>query len=207
MEGFVKFYKLLFHLDKILLMSQNLLHLVIMKQLNLNFLGDKEIPGISSNFGKFLAEAAMVCLHLNQHESGVVLKSSGTLNEDFEIVWSEELTEDVIDSWKDLNEATEYGATAIAMLLTNEVLKMKRVVRNIGAADYIISDVEMKTDQSNYPMVYLEISGIFSATTNNTLTKRVNQKVLQVKKGVASAPFLVVVVEFSSPEAKIKSHL
>ncbi|MEM9888353.1 MAG: hypothetical protein AAF849_20835 [Bacteroidota bacterium] len=178
-----------------------------MKQLNLNFLGDKEIPGISSNFGKFLAEAAMVCLHLNQHESGVVLKSSGTLNEDFEIVWSEELTEDVIDSWKDLNEATEYGATAIAMLLTNEVLKMKRVVRNIGAADYIISDVEMKTDQSNYPMVYLEISGIFSATTNNTLTKRVNQKVLQVKKGVASAPFLVVVVEFSSPEAKIKSHL
>ena len=84
---------------------------------------------------------------------------------------------------------------------------MKRVVRNIGAADYIISDVEMNEDQSQYPVVYLEISGIFSATLNNSINKRVNQKVLQVKKGIASAPFLVVVVEFSSPEAKIESRL
>lgn len=178
-----------------------------MRQLNLNSLGEKKIPGISANFGKFLAEAAMVCFHLNQHESGVVLKSSGTLNESFEITWSEELTDDMIDSWKDLNEATEYGATAIAILLTNEILKMKRVVRNIGAADYIISDVEMNEDQSQYPVVYLEISGIFSAILNNSISKRVSQKVLQVKKGIASAPFLVVVVEFSSPEAKIERRL
>lgn len=177
-----------------------------MKQINLDILSEEKIAGLSPTFGAFLAEAASVCFSLNKHKSGVVLQLTGDHKESIELIWSAQLTDDIIDSWKDKKEATEYAATAVAMLLIDHLFEVGRMVRNIGATDYILSDFRVD-NKNTYPIVYLEISGIFQNSKNNTVNQRVKKKRLQVETGIAAAPFIVIVVEFGKPEAKIIKQL
>ena len=56
------------------------------------------------------AEAATVCLDKNGHQAGVQLKVDGRLIHNFELYW-DEVSRETKESWRDLNEATEQGAT------------------------------------------------------------------------------------------------
>jgi len=79
-----------------------------MRKLNLNNL-KRGLLGISEAAGAFMAEAAMVCLEKNGHESGIILKVSGEFEEEFSIVWSANITPTIEGTWKNRNETTEYG--------------------------------------------------------------------------------------------------
>ena len=58
-----------------------------MRQLNLDIL-KQGLPGFSKTIGAYLAEAALVCLEENKHQSGVLIEITGDFQETFEIIWT-----------------------------------------------------------------------------------------------------------------------
>jgi hypothetical protein len=176
-----------------------------MRKLDLNDL-KKGMPGVSEAVGNFLAEAATVCLSLNGHHSGVKLEVEGTYQELFEVIWQEVPDESIINSWKDLKEAAEYGATAIALLLMlalTDYDAFVRVPQQMNADYVLIKTVETQGDE---PAAYLEISGIFQENSGNTIRMRFSAKERQlIEKNTGDLPVLIVVAEFSIPKAKISA--
>ena len=171
-----------------------------MRKLNLDDLKGG-LTGITEAFGTFLSEAAMYCLEANGHEKNVQLHIKGFHEENFLLTWTDELTEEVKSSWVDENEATEYGATAIALLLILKITDYKVFKRTRGATDYIISKSFGKQSASN--ICYLEISGIWKEHPSNTLNMRLNLKKKQVEKTVINSPAMIIVTEFGRPKSKI----
>src|SRR6266511_4087796 len=78
-------------------------------------------PGITQSWGKFLAEASSFCLECRKHPQGVELKVHGLSPTSFSVFWQNEITEQVYNAWRDDQEATEYGACGIAILLILEL--------------------------------------------------------------------------------------
>ena len=179
-------------------------NLKLMRKLNLDDLKSGQ-PGISERMAGFLIEAAVVCLALNGHQSGVTITVTGDYKEEFEINWFEKLTEQKINSWKDLKEATEYGATAIALLLIYalENLVVKERLPQEGTSDY-----SLRTKDDSELCGQLEVSGIWKETKGNTPKDRVRIKInkLQEISKIDNFPVFVVVTEFSSPKSKIKKY-
>lgn len=175
-----------------------------MKRLNLYELSKKAI-GVSDTFGKFLGEAAHVCLELQGHKSGVQINVLGLYKENLILEWDKELEEETFLSWKDVKEATEYGATAIALLLMLHFEDYNFIERlpQFGIGDYVLEKRAFKSKQAKKE-THLEISGIFKVTNTNTLDIRINQKEKQLsKKQTTTLNVLIAVVEFSKPAAKI----
>ena len=166
------------------------------------------IPVISKKIGAFLAEAAAICLHLNGYKSGVKLKVQGEIEEILTIEWNDKITDDVLNSWNDAKEATEFGATALAILLLLEYTDFTYVTRAyqgtgidywLGTGEYTKEMLPISNRKGR-----LEISGILKESKSNTVNMRINQKKKQSKKtDNTKLPVYVVVVEFSQPKAKI----
>jgi len=87
-----------------------------MRKLNLDDLKAGQ-PGLSVRMAETMVEAAIICLVLNGHQSGVVLKVEGDQEELFQLLWSDKIDQQKINTWKDRKEAVEYGASAIGILL------------------------------------------------------------------------------------------
>ena len=85
-------------------------------QLDLNHLGLGSIPGVSPRLGAALAEAAGVCLESQGHAQGAELRVSGDVDSAYRVVWPL-ITDQSRRSWEDVQEATEDGASGIAILL------------------------------------------------------------------------------------------
>lgn len=92
-----------------------------MKKINLDELKSGQ-AGITPIIAEFLVEAAVFCLLENKHQSGVKLKGVGNYEKEFELHWTGSMTQQMKKAWKDRREATEYGATAIAALLSSTLL-------------------------------------------------------------------------------------
>ena len=74
-------------------------------------------PNIPAEGGAMLAQAAVVCLDQQAHTSPVRLMVDGAFNARFSLAWSERITEAKRRFWNDLEEATQQGAYAVAILL------------------------------------------------------------------------------------------
>lgn len=178
-----------------------------MRTLYLDNLQDGTIPGLTKSVGAFLAEAAMICLTTSGHSTGVQLQVSGDFEEDFRLEWTENQDQRLLKNWKDLNEAVEYGATAIALLLIQELTDLtffSRVPQK-GVADYLLSPKNSTLDFDDFnPAAYLEVSGIWNESTGNTLTMRLSSKKRQIENTAGNTyPVFIVVTEFSVPKASI----
>ncbi len=166
------------------------------------------LPEISLVFGALFSEAAAVCLTTMGHKPGVRLHVEGDYQAEFQLDWTQEIGKTEISVWKDLKEAAEYAATAIALLLVAELTDFSVFKRNNQnqVADF---DMIKHTSSHRQPEVNvkgkLEISGILKETTNNTLHARVLLKARKIKTSGAHnhLPVFVVVVEFGVPKAKI----
>ncbi len=162
------------------------------------------LPGITPTFGTFFAEAIAVCLHLMGHKPGVQLTVEGDFQEKFQVEWAQIITEKELSSWRDFREATEYGATGIALLLMSELTEFDFFERNDQgfSSDYALKKtIELDSlPVEAQQIASLEISGILSETQANTINIRINQK--KNRKGLKK-PFFVAVVEFGNPKAKI----
>ncbi len=175
-----------------------------MKILNLDQLKDGT-PGITKAIGAYVVQAAAYFLELMGHESGVTLEVSGLFEENFKLTWEEEIDEPVKRSWRDSHEATEYAAVCVAALLSESLLDLSIVERSyIGTrVDYILGKAKQNEEGVTYK-ARMEVSGISKETASNTVNKRINVKLNQVKKSRdKNLPAYVVVIEFGKPKAKI----
>lgn len=176
-----------------------------MKKLKLDELKNG-LPGVSKNIAAFLVEAAVICLDQNGHRSGVEIIITGIRNEIFQVEWSDSVSPELVQSWQDLKEATEYGATALAVLLVHPItgLYVTGRVPQSEQSDYILQNPEKYTQGVTEPDAFLEVSGIFKEKVGNTLNMRIQKKKKHIQKGARrNYPTYVIVVEFSSPKSKI----
>ncbi|MEM8528020.1 MAG: hypothetical protein AAF806_18110 [Bacteroidota bacterium] len=175
-----------------------------MKQFDLYELANR-VSGITEVVGNFFAEAAQVCLELNGHQSGVEVLLEGIYEESIRLEWERELNKETLLSWKDEKEATEYGATAIALLLVLHFGNYEFAERSpqFALGDYYLKSAPLE-NTDNRDEAFLEISGIFKVNKGNTISIRVGQKKKQLKnKPIKEETVLIAVIEFSTPQAKI----
>jgi len=108
-------------------------------------------------------------------------------------------------SWKDLQEATEYGAVAIAILLVincTEYTIIERAVKGTGF-DYWLLEDAFYDEEEIFPSgtARLEVSGIIHAEKDSEIRARVREKKKQTEvSDDRRLPALIIVTEFSRPE-------
>lgn len=175
--------------------------------LDLNELGNG-LPAITPEWGGALAQAAGVCLESQGHRQGVLLRVAGYVNNTYPLDWPL-INDQVRRTWADLQEATEYGATAIAVLLVKKeagYAVVERSAKGTGIDYWLGHEAEGPPFQSK---ARLEVSGILSVEGSDSdvekaVAKRVREKRKQTQPSSGSLPAYVVVVEFGSPLGEVQ---
>ena len=167
--------------------------------LDLKQLG-RGLPAITPSFGEALAETAGVCLEPQGHAQLTSIVIKGYIEDEFRLLWPQ-INEQARRTWNDPEEATEYGATAVAVLLARQelgYLAIERSPKGTGI-DYWLG--KESNALSLKRMARLEISGIRTGSIAQ-IRARVRQKLRQTSPSDGSLPVFVVVVEFSMPTAE-----
>lgn len=163
------------------------------------------IPVIPSEAAGFYKQNCMVCLHYHKHRSGVHLNVHFEDTENnFELVWTGETTEQLMRSYADLRRATDNAACAIALLLIRELTSYTAIEQsNIGTSiDYYLAPQDQDETLIFNRTARLEVSGILNENENNTVETRIRSKIKRLKLD-SSLPAIIVVVEFSKPWSKM----
>ena len=160
------------------------------------------LPTLTSDWGNFLSEAGLYCLLRANHVSGVSLKLMNR-EDNIRITWNYELDFRAKYSYCDEEEATEYGAICISILLAINLTPFTTVQRACkgGSFDYWLGT----SDESNHlpfqECARLEISGIKTGNeidiSNRTKEKLNRYNAVNQKK----LPFYISIIEFSKPRA------
>jgi hypothetical protein len=166
------------------------------------------LPAITPEWGRVLAQVAGVCLESQGHSQGVLLRVSGYVDNTYTLTWPP-VSDQALRTWADHQEATEYGATAIAVLLTKKELGYAVVERSAKGTgiDYWLGD---ETEGPPFQKkARLEVSGILSVKGNvrdveKAVAKRVREKLKQTQSSSGSLPAYVVVIEFGSPLGEVR---
>ena len=169
--------------------------------LDLNDLGNGLLPAISPIFGMSLAEAGGVCLESQGHVAGVQLRVRGFVNSIYRLNWPP-INKQSQRTWNDPEEATEYGATGVAVLLakkTTGYAALERSRKGTGF-DYWMGDESAEPFQDK---ARLEISGIRKGNDSD-IKRRVRQKLNQTARSGGSLPAYAIVVEFGKPLAEVQ---
>ena len=157
------------------------------------------MSGLSPQVGHYLAQAGGICLESQRHVPGVGLSVTGVTADCYLLTWAP-IDDQARRSWSDDQEATEYGASGIAILLVDSQLGYAITSRSRKGTGF---DYWLGRDPFSVPFkdeARLEVSGIRSGTSTE-ITKRVNAKRKQMGQRPSSLPGFVVVVEFSRPKA------
>lgn len=163
------------------------------------------LPTLTPEWGAFLSQSALFCLKENHHQSGVVLKLIQTQPKQARIVWDVELDKRAQYSFGDRDEAVEYGATCIAILLGVALTEFPTVSRSCkdGGFDYWLGFPPTDDDLPFQKNARLEISGIFNGDEKK-VNARIERKKRQTNPSDATnLPAIVSVVEFSNPMASL----
>ncbi len=173
------------------------------------------MPGLTVAFGQMYAEAAAVCLAHCGHVSGVGLSTRGVIERHYEVHWSA-ITEQINSSHYDIQEATESGASAIALFLARDLLELNALERSKKESgfDYWVGPdgAQMRHGPDGPEMlegdgVYrLEITGT-TVGTDSLVRSKLKQKKDQVNKYRKKHPGIgayVCVVVFNYPESHLE---
>lgn len=174
-----------------------------MVQLNLDELAKGDVAEIPPFLGRFLAEAAAICLESQGHNSGVDLEIDSLNDNAYVISWNQ-VNESNLRFWNDAQKTTEFGAICIALILakhetTYSVIESSR--QGTGF-DYWLGD---RSDVTIQRKARLEVSGIRRGS-QTTLRARMRQKREQVARYASDYPgtqAFVIVVEFGTPRAEV----
>lgn len=174
-----------------------------MDQLDLTELSSGNIPAITPAIGNLLAEAAAVCLESQGHVQHVRLIVSGVTSSELALAWTP-IDSRSIEAWNDLQEATEFAAVSIAILLVKNVVGYQVIQRSRKGTgiDYWLGD---DTVFPHTRKARLEVSGILTGN-ERTVRSRVHSKLRQTELSDAAhggLPAYVIVVEFGTPLAEI----
>jgi hypothetical protein len=160
--------------------------------------------GLSPVYGSFLAEAAAYCLYRNQHHSPGSLIFTIERPEITSLLW-DEVNGDLDSTWADLKEAAEYGAYAVAIVVSFQASKFPRVARCAQSGTGIDIWLSDSTDDRGIfqRSARLEVSGIFNGG-QSAIKARLKQKLAQTEKSDHKRlPAYVAIVEFGSPEIRM----
>lgn len=169
--------------------------------LDLNELGEG-LPAITPFWGRALAEVAGVCLESQGHAQLAVLVIRGHIHNGLQLSWPQ-ITDQARRTWNDPEEATQYGATAVAVLLARQELGYLAIERSSkgNGIDYWLGE---ESDSLSFERkARLEVSGIRRGS-NADIARRVREKLDRISLYAESLPAFVVVVEFSSPTAEVR---
>jgi hypothetical protein len=160
------------------------------------------MPGLTAASGRRLAEAAAVCLEDRKHQTGVRLSRSGLMGDDLYLEWLP-VDEQNRRCYADMQEATEWGACGVAILVVRQVTGLVVVDRSKKGTgfDYWLGE----TDYDGLPFQgtsRLEVSGIL-AGTKTQIESRIKQKRDQMAPTDHIAPGYVAVIEFGTPIAHV----
>ncbi len=173
--------------------------------LDLNDLGNAYIPGVSPSIGVALAEAGAICLDSSGHQPDARLAVRGIRNRSYNLRWTP-ATAQGHRAWQD-NQATEWGAAGIAVLLAPKETPytvVEAAMRGTGI-DYWLGD---ESDVTFQHKARLEISGIRhdnnAIVSDGTIAARVREKLRQTTQSAnTNTPAYVIVVEFGRPVAEV----
>lgn len=171
-----------------------------MPHLNLGDLGGG-FPAITPPFGEALAQAGGVCLESQGHLQGVQLQVRGDRSNRYSLEWPQ-VTEQVLKCFNDPDEATEFGAVGVAILLAKREIGCSVVERSRKGTgfDYWMGE------ESELPFekkARLEISGIRNGR-GKEVGARVRRKLKQIEQSGDSPTAYVIVVEFGAPLAEVR---
>lgn len=164
------------------------------------------MPGITHAHGQVLAEAAAVCLESQQHEPGVKFPQAGLMPKDIHVGWKS-VDDQQRRCYADMQETTEWGACAVAILMIKEAMGKVVIERSKKGTgfDYWISDSDKDWDTLPFEgAARLEVSGILNGTKTQ-IDSRIKQKKNQIKPTDHLASGFVAVVEFGSPIACVEN--
>lgn len=159
--------------------------------------------GVTPALGKSYTEAASVCFDEQGHLNGNCrLTVRSDERSQFTLHWLQ-VTDQMKRSYADYDEATEWGAICVALIVVKELTGMtvfERSYRGTGFDYYIgLEAVESRPFDNK---ARLEISGLRKATSQK-VTARVRKKCKQTQVSDGCLPALVAVVEFSQPLAQV----
>lgn len=161
-----------------------------------------ELPREHPGIGDALAQAGAICLESQNHTPGVALAIRGNAVADsYRLEWVP-LTGPASALWQ-YNQTTEWGATAIAVLLAkNETPYPDLEAAIVGTGvDFWLGE---NANFSFQRKARLEISGIRNGS-NAAIARRVSEKLTQTAQSDHSQTAVyVIVVEFSRPVAEIR---
>ncbi len=158
-------------------------------------------PSVMNSF----AEASVVCLDNQGHKSGVTFEVFGYINQNIILSWETEVTPQIKDTWNDLQDATEDGASYLAILIIYHFTPYKVIKRSAKRTgfDYWLGEKE----DEQYPFqnkARLEISGILQENKKNPINRRADVKLIQTKQSDnLNLPAYIVIVEFSKPQSQV----
>ena len=166
------------------------------------------LPAITPEWGSVLAQVAGVCLELQGHRQGVRLRVTGYINNTYALIWPP-IGGQALRTWADHQEATQYGATAIAVLLAKKeagYAVIERSAKGTGIDYWLGHEAEGPPFQNK---ARLEVSGILSVEGSDidverAVAKRVREKLKQTQSSSGPLPAYVVVVEFGSPLGEVQ---
>jgi len=158
-------------------------------------------PALTPAMGATYAEAAGVCFHHGGHDPGVVMDVRGVEECQLPVRWPP-VTEQMLRSRNDLQDATRDGAYAVAIGLALELTGLKVVLQAKkgpdSGFDYWLGESEDSLFQG---ASRLEVSGILK-DDGYEVKRRLNEKKRQVgKSDHTGLPAFVCVVEFGQPQS------
>lgn len=162
------------------------------------------IRNLTPERGSAFCQAASFCFDSQGHLSGVHLKVDGICTDTFEVTFPN-VTDKIRASWRDATEATDDGATGIAILLIRSITGMTVIERSfIGSGiDWLIGPEDTDDELIFQNNARLEVSGILNGT-DSQIKQRVKQKLAQTDQSDSwNMSAYVVVVEFSRPFSKV----
>lgn len=160
------------------------------------------IWSLTQHFGGTLGEACSVCLEDQGHTNGAEMNVDGDYSEVYELHFID-VDEGMKKCYADIEDATELGACAIAILLIRDLTPYTSCERSRKGTgfDYWVGDGSGLLFNKK---ARLEVSGIRSGSATD-IRSRVNQKLRQTDRSDGSLlPAVIVVVEFSAPRSQVE---
>lgn len=162
-----------------------------------------EVTGLSAGTAAAYSEAAAVCLELQSHNSGVLLRVHGAVTGTPSLLW-QEIDDVVRANHADHQDATEFGATAVALHVTASMTDWRvhqRSVKSTGF-DYWLGKADRPVGGLFQNACRFEVSGILRGTANQ-VSRRLSEKIKQSNTSATHLPVVVAIVEFGVPQTLV----
>lgn len=166
------------------------------------------IPALSSGKANMLKEACVWCLEKCSHLNGIAITVQyNEKQEKLPICWdSGKVNEEDIKRAYNQDDAVEYGAEAVSVLLIRECTQytaIRRAATGTGIDYWLGKKETIGNNIFSNSDARLEVSGILQENSDNSVKKRIKGKLKQTIPTDSTFPVFISVIEFSLPKAEM----